>query len=335
MEKYIIYLATNLINGKQYVGQTKDWRLEKRIQEHLYDAADKTKNVAFHNALNKYGIENFKVETVETDISEENIDEREIYWITYYNTYIHAKNSNGYNETLGGQGIHGYIFTELDREKISIKQKAYWQNLKETNINEYNRLCEIRRQNKLKYKWTDKSRKKLSESCKGRPARNKNKKMSAELCKIASEAQRSKAPNISCYSLETGLLIQVFNSCIDAAEYLGLAGKLRTIAGRIHTVCATKRGHAYGYIWRFEHEYLNITKLTENELIIEHTNPRAKAIKQFDMKGNFVAEFESAAAYSKTVTDSYKKQRYIARAINTVCLGKAKTYLGFIWKYKE
>ena len=53
------------------------------------------------------------------------------------------------------------------------------------------------------------------------------------------------------------------------------------------------------------------------------------------MNGNFVAEFESAATYSKTITDDYKKQRHIAKAINTVCLGKAKTYLGFIWKYKE
>lgn len=79
MKKYIIYLATNLINGKKYVGQTKDKRLDRRIQEHLYDAADKTKNVAFHNALNKYRIENFKVEIIETDLLEETVDEREKY----------------------------------------------------------------------------------------------------------------------------------------------------------------------------------------------------------------------------------------------------------------
>lgn len=72
--------------------------------------------------------------------------------------------------------------------------------------------------------------------------------MSVEFCKINSKTQRNNAPNISCYDLETGKLIKVFNSCIDAAEFLNLEGKLRTIAGRIHAVCSIKKGHAYGYI---------------------------------------------------------------------------------------
>lgn len=72
--------------------------------------------------------------------------------------------------------------------------------------------------------------------------------MSSELCKIDSEAQRNNAPNVSCYNLETGKLIQVFNSCMDAAEFLALTGNLRTKAGRIYAVCTAKKGHAYGYI---------------------------------------------------------------------------------------
>lgn len=37
------------------------------------------------NAIRKYGVNNFKVETIEGPI--ENYNEREQYWIAYYNTF--------------------------------------------------------------------------------------------------------------------------------------------------------------------------------------------------------------------------------------------------------
>jgi len=50
---------------------------------------------------------------------------------------------------------------------------------------------------------------------------------------------------------------------------------------------------------------------------------------------NFIAEYALAAAYSKTLSNDYAKQRSIAKSINEVCNGKYKNYKGFILKYKE
>lgn len=48
--------------------------------------------------MRKYGIENFSIEELEK-CSADVVNDREIYWINYYDTY-----HNGYNATLGGDG---------------------------------------------------------------------------------------------------------------------------------------------------------------------------------------------------------------------------------------
>ena len=100
MEKeFVIYTATNKINGKIYVGKT--YNFEKRKQEHIYDIDN---DIPFHRALKKYGIKNFEWKIIDTAKTDEEIKEKEIYWIKELNTCIHFQNSNGYNITLGGEG---------------------------------------------------------------------------------------------------------------------------------------------------------------------------------------------------------------------------------------
>lgn len=93
--KKSIYKITNLINGKVYIGQTKD--IKRRINEHQKQYAS-SRVSKIRNAINKYGIQNFKIEILEKDI--ENYNEREMYWISYYNS---TDNSCGYNITIGGE----------------------------------------------------------------------------------------------------------------------------------------------------------------------------------------------------------------------------------------
>ena len=98
-KEYIVYKATNKINGKIYVGKT--YNFEKRKKEHIYDIDN---DIPFHRALKKYGIDNFEWEIIDTGIDDKEIIEKEIYWIKKLNSCIHFQNSNGYNITLGGDG---------------------------------------------------------------------------------------------------------------------------------------------------------------------------------------------------------------------------------------
>lgn len=50
--------------------------------------------------MNKYGIENFKVEELEYVEDDSKLSDREIYWIQELHTY----GSDGYNASKGGDG---------------------------------------------------------------------------------------------------------------------------------------------------------------------------------------------------------------------------------------
>lgn len=99
-----IYKITNTINDKVYIGQTVK-TVEKRFQQHKNNSNKKYfSQIVLYKAFNKYGIENFICEEIE-QIENEKLDEREKYWISYYDSYF-----NGYNSTLGGREIQLYDF---------------------------------------------------------------------------------------------------------------------------------------------------------------------------------------------------------------------------------
>lgn len=91
--KGIIYRITNKVNGMSYIGQTR-YTIEFRWKQHQH----KKDNTYFHNAIHKYGADNFIVEILEEcDIKD--LNSREIYYIAKYNTF-----EKGYNLTIGGDG---------------------------------------------------------------------------------------------------------------------------------------------------------------------------------------------------------------------------------------
>lgn len=91
--KGIIYKITNKVNNKVYIGQTR-YTLEFRWRQHQH----KKDNTYFHNAIHKYGIENFNLEILE-ECDIELLNSREIYYIAKYDSF-----KNGYNLTIGGDG---------------------------------------------------------------------------------------------------------------------------------------------------------------------------------------------------------------------------------------
>lgn len=112
-----IYKITNKINGKSYIGQTIQ-NVKERFYQHCATKCSKAiLNMVIHKAINKYGKSNFTIEVIE-EVESTNLNDRERYWIKYYDSY-----SNGYNSTKGGQdGIK--LFKNLDIESIIKEYKS-------------------------------------------------------------------------------------------------------------------------------------------------------------------------------------------------------------------
>jgi len=107
-----IYLITNTINNKVYVGQTK-LTLEQRFKEHQQPS----KKTAVSYAIQKYGKENFTIELLE-ECNIINLDEKETFYIKKYKSY-----EQGYNNTIGG-GSQYISHTPEVKEKLSVIGKG-------------------------------------------------------------------------------------------------------------------------------------------------------------------------------------------------------------------
>lgn len=130
-----IYKITNLINNKVYIGLSID--IKERWRAHRsrpFQSNCKQYNSHLYRAIRKYGLENFKFEIIE-ECNPENLEDREIYWIKYYQ----AKNPNfGYNLTDGGE--HAITFSKLTYEEVIKIQKLllYTKISQQLIANEYN-----------------------------------------------------------------------------------------------------------------------------------------------------------------------------------------------------
>lgn len=90
-----IYLISNDLNSKLYVGQTIQ-SIERRFINHCCNSSDRGQNMYIKRAILKYGKEHFKIELIE-ECPIEWLDRREIFWIDYFDSF-----NNGYNLTAGG-----------------------------------------------------------------------------------------------------------------------------------------------------------------------------------------------------------------------------------------
>lgn len=93
----LIYIITNDINNKVYIGQTIQ-ELKKRWHRHCQKSCSVSESkMAIKQAILKYGKEHFSIKEL-CQCSIEELNEKEIYYIQLYNSY-----KEGYNSTIGGQ----------------------------------------------------------------------------------------------------------------------------------------------------------------------------------------------------------------------------------------
>ena len=213
---WLIYCHLNKINGKRYIGLTKhSTNLEKRWRGGLGYLNNHHK--VFSAAIEKYGWENFDHIILETNLkSLEEANVREQYWISYYHSYVGDPQCWGYNSTMGGDGPKGRLMSDEERE--------------------------YRRQLKLGTKASEDTRRKMSQTRKGKKQNMTAKKLAA--CQMAqqamSQARRKKIKcietdiiyeSITAASVATGIPKETISACLN--------GRLKT-AWKLHWIFIEK-----------------------------------------------------------------------------------------------
>ena len=124
-----IYKITKISNGKSYIGQSND--IERRFKEHQQKGT--SSRIPLDIAIQKYGINAFTYEILE-ECSIDKLNEREQYWIKYYNTI-----KNGYNCSAGGEqqslGENNGRAKLTEKDIIQIR-KAYANHEKQKDVYE-------------------------------------------------------------------------------------------------------------------------------------------------------------------------------------------------------
>ena len=204
---YCIYMHRNKINNKKYIGQTKQEPPSKRWGKNGVGYKDSTH---FYNAIQKYGWNNFEHIILETNLTLEQANEKEKFYIEKYNT---TNEKYGYNLRFGGNNTS---FNKETRQKMSIAAKNRINRPKTLEKYSYDAkkmwMQPGHRENmskKMKQKWKDieyrnKVLNKLNNSW------TEERKQKASQNKIGNQNSTKK---IKC--VETG---EVFNSIKEAAN---------------------------------------------------------------------------------------------------------------------
>lgn len=255
----VIYLYENAINHKKYVGQTTK-SVKERHQNHKWQKY----NSYFHNALTKYGEDNFTLKVIDVAYSQEELDEKEIYWIKYYDSV-----KQGYNLTSGGGGMSGF--------KHSEETKEY---LRQINLGENNPMFQKEFTPEMRKTWSDSHRglfkgRKLTETQKEKIRKSKIGKYIVENNPMygkhhTSETKDKIRNNKRTYSgsehPQAVTYIQLdmnynflneFSSGKDASEFSGCD------RSDISKCCNGKIKQSKGFIWMYKEDYLKYMEEAE------------------------------------------------------------------------
>ena len=293
-----IYLIENKLNKHKYIGQTSQ-TIKKRWIQHKSDA--KIFNYPLYRAINKYGEKNFTIYELEKITSKDKrhllnqLNDKEIFWIDYYDTY-----NDGYNQTIGGQNnapnkfpehavieytLHGeYIFTYK-----TVTDASDATGFSASDISSCCSKVKINRvQNRIfRYKENPLTQKEVDYFI-------------------------NRYPIISQYDFE-GHLINKFDFATEAAKSLGLSYKM---SGNIANVCKGKYKFAYGYIWRYN-----------NDSFDKYQLPKSYIIEQRELDGTLVNKYNS-------FIEAAKETKSKANCINKCCNGFSKFHNNYIWCYE-
>ena len=209
---YIVYCHTNKIDGKRYVGITKNkpekrWKNGKGYRHNSY----------FYSAIQKYGWEEFYHEILFTGLVKEEAEKKEIELISKWNL---TDRRFGYN-IEGGGNLNKKVSERTKKLLSKITKKQMTEEAKR-----HLSLCAIKQF-----------------ECKGHPCLGK--KCSEHTKNKLSKALNFRKKKIGQYDLE-GNLIQVYDSLHQLEQETGF------FRSAITNYIKGNTNYCYGYVWKYE-----------------------------------------------------------------------------------
>lgn len=111
-----IYKITCLVNNKVYIGQTSQ-TVKDRFRKHMGSHKDEH-DTKFYRAVRKYGTESFIIEQIDTASTQQELDEKEVYWINYYDSVNKGYNMISTPGKRGGDTLSNHPNKKEISEKI-------------------------------------------------------------------------------------------------------------------------------------------------------------------------------------------------------------------------
>lgn len=210
-----IYCITNIIDNKQYIGKTVS-TVVNRWKEHLNDyKRQHCEKRALYEAMKKYGVENFKCETV-CECDNELLEDKEKEYIEKYGTF-----HNGYNLTKGGDGKQLYNYSDIIEfyltNNVTIVDTAKYFKCHEDTVRQ------ILKNNNIDIR-------------------------------IIKKGHVKKVKEIKCFNIHNEFITK-FSSVSDASKWVFEQGKCKTLNSGVRghiCDCANDKTHsAYGFIWKY------------------------------------------------------------------------------------
>ena len=316
-----VYCITNLKNNKKYVGQTYD--LKYRWMRHKSDLnCGRHHNKHLQSAWNKYGEDSFAYSILEY-CPIEILDDREIYWIEFYNV---LDSKYGYNLADGGLGCRGYKHTDEEILKMRMIQNPEPIVQLDLEGNYLNTFISAGEAGSYLGKKSIAGIKKCCDKDRYKKAygyiwvyEKDYKNNAVDWDYYFAEAQNKKK-SVLQYDLNMNF-IREWDSAFQTKED-------GFVPAQVSTVCNGKNRSHNGYIFMYKDNpdlYYKAKEIRDKNNLEKKLSKQKKTL-QFTMDDEFIREY----TYQELTDDGFKLE-----TIQSCCCGQNKSSSGYKWKYAE